>query len=75
MPWKNLLYLFSAPVCSLDMFLLLLGTSHKQLAVALARVQQQQLLQRVSSTSCNLLKELAFAMLVRCGFRLKGMAN
>lgn len=39
------------------------------------RVQRQQLLQRVSSTSCNLLKELAFAMLVRCGFRLKGMAN
>lgn len=35
-PWKNPLYLFSAPVCSLDMFWLLLGTLHKQLAVALA---------------------------------------
>jgi len=56
-------------------FLLPLGTLHKQLAVALAGVRWQQLLPRANSTSCSLLKELAFATLVTCVLGLKGMAN
>lgn len=72
---ENLLYSFCATVCSLDLFLLFSGALHKQLAVALARVQWQRLLLRASSTSCNLLKELAFSVWLRCELRLKGMGN